>query len=81
MNFTTSLIPNVYNMTMKASDSYFTVLKSYKFETQNMITLNINTIPINTLTMIDNGSKNLINFTVYKINFNSISYLSIKPYY
>ena len=32
MNFTTSLIPNVYNLTIKANDSYFTVLRSYQFD-------------------------------------------------
>ncbi len=62
MNFTTSLIPTVYNITMKANDSYFTVFKSYQFETQNMITVNIITVPINTLTIIDSGSKNLFHF-------------------
>ncbi len=67
INFTTSLIPNVYNITMKANDSHFTVFKSYQFETQNMITVNIITVPINTLTIIDSGSKNLFHFIVQNI--------------
>ena len=67
MNFTTSLIPNVYNLTIKANDSYFTVLRSYQFETQDMLNLNISTVPINTVTIIDNGSKILIHLKTYKI--------------
>ena len=57
MNFTTSLVPQVYNITLKASDPYLTIYKSYQFETQNTISLNLNTDPINIAIIVDDGSK------------------------
>jgi hypothetical protein len=56
LNFTTNSTPHVYNITLKASDQYSTIYRSYQYETQNMIKFTIITVPTNTSILIDDES-------------------------
>jgi hypothetical protein len=68
LNFKTNSTPHVYNITLKASDQYSTIYRSYQYVTQNMINFTIITVPTNTLNLIDDGS----------IKVNNILYISIR---
>jgi hypothetical protein len=56
LNFTTNSTPHVYKITLKASDQYSTIYRSYQYETQNMIKFAIITVPTNTSILIDDES-------------------------
>lgn len=55
MNFTTNLIPQVYNITLKSSDSFLTIYKSYQLVTQSSVDFIVNTAPINVSVLSDDG--------------------------
>ena len=57
LNITTSFIPRVHNITIRASDKYLTIYKSYLLSTQSMITFNLSSFPAFT-SMIDAIRKN-----------------------
>jgi hypothetical protein len=56
---TTSLIPRVYNITLRASDKYLTIYKTYSLQTQNIIDFKVDTYPGNT-SVLDDSKFNLI---------------------
>ena len=56
LNFPTSLAPRIYNITLKASDKFSTIYKIRRLETQNVISVNANTLPINTSVIFDDNN-------------------------
>jgi hypothetical protein len=56
LNFPTSLAPRIYNITLKASDKFSTIYKTRRLETQNVISVNANTLPINTSVIFDDNN-------------------------
>ncbi len=61
---TTSLIPRLYNITVRASDKYLTIYKTYSLETQNMIDFRVDTFPDNT-SVLDDSKLSLIHKLIF----------------
>lgn len=59
MNFTSSLIAHSYNITLKASDSYSKIYKSYQLQTQTIVNFNLSTNPSNPSIINDNSNKKI----------------------
>jgi hypothetical protein len=70
---TTSLIPRVYNITLRASDKYLTIYKTYSLKTQNMIDFKVDTFPDNT-SIIDDSKL----FLIHKYIFDFFEFLRSK---
>ena len=45
MNFTSSLVAQNYTITLKASDNYSNIYKSYQLQTQTTVNFNLSTEP------------------------------------
>ena len=62
LNIITSVIPRVYNITLRASDKYLTIFKSYQLSTQSIINFTLLSFPFFTNVIDDTGKFSLFNF-------------------